>query len=45
MKKARRVNAELQKGPLMHIQMKRANGRVTIRIQIGDMTITLDLPL
>jgi len=33
------------KGPLMHIQVKRAKGRITIRIRIGDMTITLDLPL
>lgn len=29
----------------MHIQVKRAKGRVMIRIEIGDMTITLDLPL
>jgi hypothetical protein len=29
----------------MTLKIKRAKGRVTIRIQIGDMTITLDLPL
>jgi hypothetical protein len=29
----------------MQVQVKRAKGRVTIRINIGDVTITLDLPL
>ncbi len=29
----------------MTLRIKRAKGRVTIRIEIGDVTITLDLPL
>ena len=28
----------------MHIQVKRTKGRVVIRVQIGDITITLDVP-
>lgn len=33
-----------RKEPLM-ISVKRANGRVTITIHIGDVTITIDVPL
>jgi tRNA threonylcarbamoyladenosine modification (KEOPS) complex Pcc1 subunit len=29
----------------MTFKIRRAKGRVTIRIQAGDVTITLDLPL
>jgi hypothetical protein len=34
-----------QKGTAMTFKIRRAKGRVTIRIHIGDVTITLDLPL
>ena len=34
-----------QKGPLMHFQIKRTKGHITVRLTIGSVTITLDVPL
>lgn len=34
-----------QRGPLMRFQVKRANGRTTIRVRIGDLAITVVFPV
>jgi predicted metal-dependent hydrolase len=38
------TSAEAGKEPCM-VSVKRANGRITIRIEVGDVTITVEIPL